>query len=393
MLTEAQNERLTRIGPGTPCGQLLRRYWQPLCAAGALTKEHPKKRVKILGEELVVFMNDQGEYGAVAERCVHRGVSLYYGFVEPDGIRCSYHGWKYDVAGNCVEQPFEPNTGFREKVCQPAYPVQHLAGMLFVYMGPQPAPLLPRWDVLARQDGRRLIQISPHLNCNWLQIQENTVDSVHTYYLHAHMLATMGIPGGDYFYRPIVDYSWAFCEWGIEKELVYGGEKPEVEIRPPLVFPNILRIPQGPFECLHWRVPIDDTHTQIFIMAFNPMARPDKSGPSEEVAFEYLPPVIGPDGEYDLGGALKQGDLGPNASIAFYAQDAMAWETQGQIFDRSSEHLGATDQGIIMFRKLLADQIDIVENGGEPMALVRDEARNQIIEFPSRSRAAVAPTG
>jgi 5,5'-dehydrodivanillate O-demethylase len=237
-------------------------------------------------------------------------------------------------------------------------------------MGPQPAPLLPRWDVLVREDGTRKIQLQPPLRCNWLQAQENTADSVHTYYLHGHMLKLMGRNDGAYFYRPIVQYEWDRCEWGVTKTLHYGGEHPEVEIRPPLIFPNILRIPQGRDECLHWRVPIDDENTSIIIMAFTPTPdgsiMPQPEDPPVELVDQYLP-----DGEYDLSG--------------FYGQDRMAWETQGAIFDRSEEHLGATDRGIVLFRQMLAEQITVVERGGEPMALVRDPARNECIAFESHN--------
>src|SRR4051794_30714583 len=108
MLTAEENERITRVGPGTPCGELLRRYWHPVAAASELTPERPKKRVKILGEELVLYRSQPGSYGLLAEHCSHRGTSLYYGFVEDENLRCPYHGWLYDPEGRCVEQPFEP---------------------------------------------------------------------------------------------------------------------------------------------------------------------------------------------------------------------------------------------------------------------------------------------
>jgi 5,5'-dehydrodivanillate O-demethylase len=249
--------------------------------------------------------------------------------------------------------------------------VQKLAGMLFAYLGPAPAPLLPRWDVLVREDGVRKIQTQAPLRCNWLQAQENTADTVHTYYLHGHMMKLQGINRGGYFYRPIVKYEWGLCEWGITKTCHYGGDEPEVEIRPPLLFPNILRIPQGADECLHWRVPIDDTLTQIYIMVFTPSPDGRRVEQPDDPPVEDQGDGLLPDGEYNL--------------TSFYEQDRMAWETQGAIYDRSQEHLGATDRGIVMFRQLLAEQIKIVEQGGEPMALVRDPAKNQIIEFESRS--------
>jgi 5,5'-dehydrodivanillate O-demethylase oxygenase subunit len=372
MLSKEENERLTQVGPGTPCGELLRRYWHPVAIARELTPERPKRRVKVLGEELVVFRDEQGNYGCIGERCAHRGVSLYYGFVEDCGIRCAYHGWKFRTTdGQCLEQPFEPaGSTYKDRIRQRAYPVQKLAGLLFAYMGPEPAPLLPRWDVLVREDGTRKLQVHPTLDCNWLQAQENTADTVHTFYLHGHMLKMRGSNEGAYFYRPIVKYEWGLCEWGITKSCRYGGDRPEIEIRPPLIFPNILRIPQGRDECLHWRVAIDDAHTRIYTMAFTPASDGRRLEQPENPPAEYMEQRL-PNGEYDLS--------------TFYGQDKMAWETQGAVYDRSAEHLGATDRGIVMFRRLLSEQITVVERGGEPMALVRDPAKNECIVFESHN--------
>ena len=136
------------------------------------------------------------------------------------------------------------------------------------------------------------------------------------------------------------------------------------------MIPHILRIPQGQDECLHWRVPIDDTHTQIYIMVFTPSPDGRCVEQPEDPPVEFTDQLL-PNGEYDL--------------TTFYGQDRMAWETQGPIYDRTQEHLGATDRGIIMFRRLLSEQIKIVEQGGEPMALIRDPVKNQIIEFRSRN--------
>jgi 5,5'-dehydrodivanillate O-demethylase oxygenase subunit len=376
MLTQEQNERLTKVGPGTPCGQLLRRYWQPLCPAGEITAEKPKKRVRILGEDLLVYRTEEGGLTCIAEHCPHRRASLYFGFIEPGGIRCCYHGWKYDPHGNCVERPFE-NRGTGNIRVQ-AYPVKQLGGLLFAYMGPDPkqAPLLPRWDVLVRTDGIRNIVVMPVHDCNWLQIQENTVDSVHTYYLHAHMSVVKNLPTisqGRYFYRPIKSYDWAVSEWGIEKTLVYGGDQPELEIRPPLIFPNILRIPEGPVEAMHFRVPIDDAHTRIIWVGLRPSKDGATSSSTEQTPFEYS--------------AEKPFTYGEDDLQTFYGQDRVVWETQGVVFDRTKEILGASDRGIVMYRKMLAEQIDRVERGEEPtVAVVRDEAKNKIIAFESATR-------
>jgi 5,5'-dehydrodivanillate O-demethylase len=379
MLSKEQNERLTRVGPGTPGGELLRRYWQALCPTGEVTAERPKKRVRILGEDLLVLRTATGEYVCVEDGCPHRRASLYLGFLEADGIRCCYHGWKYDFSGQCIDQPFEPKK-FCDRVRIRTYPVQKLGGVLFAYMGPDPerAPLLPRWDVLVRTDRPRVINVMPDHDCNWLQIQENTADSVHTYYLHGHMSAVLNLPtqyAGGYFYRPIVEYDWKVSEWGVDKTLVYGGDRPEVEIRPPLIFPNILRIPEGPVEAMHFRIPIDDDHTRIIWTGLLPEAAktPRPTGEDADVPFQYSPETALGNGEYDL--------------TSFYGQDRAVWETMGTTVDRSRETLGASDRGVVLYRRMLAEQIERVERGEEPtVAVVRDPAKNRIIEFPSSTK-------
>src|ERR1019366_508801 len=148
--TREQNERLTQVGPGTPMGNLLRRYWQPVGAAIELDAE-PVHAVRIFGEDLTLYRSASGDYGLITDRCAHRCMSLEHGIPDERGLRCAYHGWVYDAAGNCVEQPFEdrtfPDAHYRDPIRIIAYPVQELGGLLFAYFGPQPAPLLPRWDL------------------------------------------------------------------------------------------------------------------------------------------------------------------------------------------------------------------------------------------------------
>ncbi|MFM9968449.1 MAG: hypothetical protein ACKVQK_08635, partial [Burkholderiales bacterium] len=260
------------------------------------------------------------------------------------------------------------------------YPVQKLGGLLFVYMGPDPkrAPLLPRWDVLVRTDRPRVINLFPDHHCNWLQVQENTADSVHTYYTHGHMSMELDLPSkymGSYFYRPIVDYDWEVSEWGIEKTLMYGGDKPEMEVRPPLIFPTILRIPEGPTEAMHFRVPIDDDNTRIIwvgLMAENSKL-PRPLSEDADIPFNLVADTALGNGEFDLSD--------------FYGQDRAVWETMGVVADRTLETLGASDRGVVMFRRMLAEQIDLVEEGKDPtVAVLRDPQKNRIIEFTSATK-------
>jgi 5,5'-dehydrodivanillate O-demethylase len=377
MLSHEMNERLTRVGPGTPAGELLRRYWHPVALASQITPEKPKIKVRILGEDLILARQPNGEYALFSEQCSHRSCSLLYGFLEQDGVRCPYHGWKFAYSGECVDQPFEaPNQNFLDRSGIKGYKVQQLSGLIFAYMGPDPAPLLPRWDVLVDRNGWRVLWHRT-IECNWLQIQENTADTIHTYYLHARMLREMGYPNGErdriaaaYYERPIESYDFERCEWGIEKTCVYGGDNPGVERRPPLIFPNILRIGNNVRDkMMHWRVPIDDENTITFEMTLNLSDEIDADPEAEIRESRVMPRDEGrtPDGGFDM--------------ITFPVQDQMAWETQGRITDRTKEHLGATDRGIAMLRRMLAEQIDLVEQGGSPMALVWDEAENDVIAF------------
>jgi 5,5'-dehydrodivanillate O-demethylase len=379
-LSEDMNLRLTQVGPGTPGGNLLRRYWMALCPASELTAERPRRRLRILGEDLVVYRDLSGRYGLIPEKCPHRNASLAFGFVEEDGIRCAYHGWKFDVSGACIDQPFEPNADkLKPLACRPPYKVEALAGMLFGYMGPMPAPLLPRWEMLVSDKGTREITVLPLHECNWLQAQENSVDPVHTYYLHAETLRRQApdVRGENasaiaYFGRPITDYDFDLVHepayTGIRKIREYGGEHPQRETGHPAIFPNILVAPQGKGIVMHFRVPVDDTHTRIFWVDFRSSEGHVRvRQPDNEIPVAYAPHPKRPDGDYDL--------------TTFINQDLMAWETQGPRYDRSGELLGASDRGVTMLRKLLREQIDLVEAGGEPVGVIRDPAINEIITF------------
>jgi 5,5'-dehydrodivanillate O-demethylase len=373
MLSQEENELLARVGPGTPAGRLLRRYWHVVAAASGITEEKPKKRVKVLGEDLVLFRDRSGTYGLVAEHCAHRGASLYYGFVEEDGLRCAYHGWKYDACGNCLEQPFESaEAGYKGRIAHPAYPVVKLAGLLFAYLGPpEKKPVLPRWDVLAREDGVKRIEVCQVLRCNWLQAMENSVDPVHTYYLHSHTLKLKGNPDHVPFhyqrlskidFELVVNPAWA----GIQKQRFFAGTEAKVEAPHPMIFPNILFVPVRSGYAMHFRTPIDDYHTQIYQFRFRPTTDGSIVAQLEDPPVEFV-------GTRNEAGEFHMED--------FTSQDHMAWETQGPMADRAREHLGESDRGIILLRKLLRDQIRAVENGEDPAGVNTDPKKDEVIRL------------
>ena len=184
MLSPEMNERLTRVGSGTPCGELMRRYWIPIAPFTQLI-ENPVRKVRVLGESLVLFRNTQCGLGLIGDRCLHRLVDLQFGNPDDCGLRCPYHGWLFSETGDCIERPMEarPHQKMTRKLA--GYPVQEMGGLVFAYLGPLPAPALPRWDLFVWPNAVRQIAINV-LDCNWLQCQENTGDPTHSVWAHGH---------------------------------------------------------------------------------------------------------------------------------------------------------------------------------------------------------------
>ena len=380
MLTIEQNERLTQVGPGTPMGELLRRYWHPIAPSDELNEDNPTKEVRLLGEDLVLFRSAAGKVGLIEPQCPHRKANLSYGVPEPEGIRCAYHGWLFDEQGRCVDQPSEPaGSKFKDKVRIKAYRVEELGGLIFAYMGPEPAPLLPRWDLLTWTHIRRTIDMH-HVPANWLQCMENSFDPVHFEWLHRNFGGYAAKRAGkeqekwlrDTAERGLHHERIGFdrFEYGVIKRRIITGETEESEwwrVGHPVIFPNILREGTGRRHGFQYRVPVDDTHTlHLQIQAYLPQE--GESFPEEGVTeWQYIP-VFGPDGRVLADGII--------------AQDVLAWTIQGPISDRTTEHLGVTDLGVIMFRRLLDEQLKIVADGGEPMNLQRDPSKNECIVLP-----------
>ena len=371
MLTREENEILTGVGRGTPGGEMLRRYWMPVAVSAELTDEKPIRPVRILGEDLVVYRDRKGRYGLVGEQCPHRKASLAFGRVDEEGIRCPYHGWKFDCTGACLEQPAEPEEGgFKNKIKHTAYPVEKLGGLLWAYLGPEPRPLLPRWDVLVWEHGKRWIEKHELYHCNWVQPMENSVDPSHLYWLHGETAHLVGVVD-----KYEEEHNFVPFEYGIMKQRRTPGRKPgdgpQID-QHPLLFPITLRHVFRQVKTdgllrhnLQIRVPVDDAHTQVYVVFFTPNDT-DHSPADRDTLWEYFP-IRNDQGEYRLEHVL--------------VQDAMAWETQGAPTDRTQEHLGVGDEGVILLRKLLREQIEIVKKGGDPLGIVRDPNKNLLIEF------------
>ena len=383
MLTQEENEILTRVGPGTPGGELMRRYWHPISTSVQMGPISVRQ-VRILCEDLVLYRDRRGELGLIGDRCIHRAFKMKYGVPEEDGLRCPYHGWLYNAEGQCTEMPLEPpNSGFKDKILIKGYPVQEMGGLVWAYLGPDPAPLLPQWDLYVREDGYREI-VGHQLPCNWLQCAENRADLGHAIYLHGRLyqyaLEQRGMVNDD----PRTIYNgmmaaqnerlrrgtypkWrpVYNEFGLAKgnmnsdmsedspSWVYGTN--------PILFPYQLMF--GPHQAGEMRrsyqmsVPIDDENTWHF-MYYCFTFPPEVGVPRQEsVPYTELP-IMDKDGDAILEPVIHQ--------------DMIAWWGQGELTDRTKEHLGVSDTVVIAYRKMLKQQIQIVMEGGEPINVFRD---------------------
>ena len=381
MLTAEQNELLTRVGPGTPMGNLMRRYWQPIAAAVELEKAWTR-RVRLLGENLVLFRDRQGRRGLIAEQCPHRRASFAHGIPTENGIRCPYHGWEFSAAGKCLSQPNEPdNCAFREKVTTPAYPVEELGGLLFAYLGPEPRPLLPRFDGFVaegaiRMMGRALLPI------NWLQIMENSVDPIHTEWLHGHQYEFQkeqeGVKVAISTRHEKIDFRE--FEFGITKHRLLAGHSEDSDdwrIGHPIVFPNMLAVGNGDETSRYYsfqiRVPVDDEHTMhLWYNAYIP--------PREAVVPAHLLQRLH---VYDVPFKDENGDF---IVDNIDGQDMMAWISQGPIADRTRENLGSSDKGVAIYRRVLRRELKRMQDGEDPMGVVRDAQRNGRIDLPNERK-------
>ena len=293
MLTREENESLTRVGPGTPAGELLRRYWHPVAVAQELTDEQPTKFVRILGEDLVLFKDKSGNVGLIQDHCVHRGASLLYGRVEERGIACAYHGWLYDTAGNCLETP--GRAGGQQVLPHGARSRRTRSQSSSACTGPTsgrcPRPGSRSYDVWARKDGVRKIDVYPRLDCNWLQAMENSVDPAHLQILHQDIGAacrrTPNTTRG--FTDDVEGFDFYEVPFGIIK-------KPHLQERPRRrASADLPEHPARRRTRTQIRVPDDDTHTNIFFVRFVG-AGPRADGthrrrPSEDHEVTYIEPV------------------------------------------------------------------------------------------------------
>ena len=361
-------ELLVRVGKGTPGGEMLRRYWWPVGASAELT-DLPRK-VRLLGEDLILFRDTKGNAGLVYPRCIHRGSSLFYGRVEEAGIRCCYHGWLFDTEGRVLEMPCEPNGGTNlERYRQPWYPVEERYGVIFAYLGPlEHKPLLPRYEILEDlEDGRyelfadtqHILVGDPEPDYNYLQISENIVDPFHVFILHNNM-------NREQFHRFFTarpNVTWEYTETGIRCVAEREAEGKLSHRINDLVFPTHVVIGDllaHDFDrsiFFGFLTPVDDTHTSTLVITRGSATLTEmiRSG---EWARELFPTPW-----KDMTEEEHQRD----------PADYEAQASQGPITLHSEENLVTSDTGVAMYRRMLRKAIRDVENGQAPFGVITDE--------------------
>ncbi|HUZ72978.1 MAG TPA: aromatic ring-hydroxylating dioxygenase subunit alpha [Stellaceae bacterium] len=365
-------DELTKTGAGTPMGALLRRYWWPIAGASELDAAAIKP-VRLLGEDLVLYKDLGGRYGLIDRQCRHRRADLTYGYVEDCGLRCNYHGWLYDATGRCIEQPYEdtahPDARLKDECRIKAYPVAALGGLLWAYLGPQPAPLVPNWEFFTWPNGFRQI-VTAELPCNWFQCQENSIDPVHFEWTHSNWSLRLKGKTGPYSPAHLkVDFSE--FDYGFQ----YKRIRTDTDERDRLwTIGRVCLWPNGLFTGNHveFRVPIDDENTLSVTWHFGRVPKE-----REPYVQDKIPTWKGPIADPATGRWITSHTMN---------QDFVTWVGQGRIADRAQEHLGASDRGIVMVRRRFLNDIEAVAAGKDPKAVIRDPAVNARIDLPVAER-------
>jgi 5,5'-dehydrodivanillate O-demethylase len=349
-------------------GELLRRYWMPIAAVAELD-DHPTKPVRLMGENLVLYKDKAGNYGLVDRHCPHRRADLSYGWAEDCGLRCHYHGWLWDHTGRCLQQPFEetahPEARYKDRVRIKAYPVEAKAGLLWAYLGPPPVPLVPTWEPFTWQNGFVQIVFS-EVPCNWFQCQENSIDPVHFEWLHSNWSRSLG--GGR---RPLAHAPEGGLR-GVRVRLHVSADprgpvraRRAVDGRPLLAFGRTVSSRAGHFE---WRVPIDDGNMLSVGWFFDRVPNEMEPYRQDRIPYWHSP--------------IKDPLTDRWITSHVMNQDFVAWVGQGIVADRTQEHLGESDRGVIMMRRRILEDAERVARGEEPKAIIRDPEKNRCVRLP-----------
>ena len=397
MISQEENQLLTQTDRGTPCGELIRRYWQPVALAEELPAGGAPLSVRILGEDLVLFRDDQQRVGLLGIHCAHRGTDLSYGRIEDGGLRCLYHGWLYDIKGRCLEQPGEPGGGaHRDQIRQRAYPCTEKGGAIFAYMGPGEPPLFPNYDFLNASPGHLYTSKIFH-ECNYLQANEGNIDPVHLSYLHRFLEKRdegyRGVRGAEESHynlvarnaAPIIDVE--VIDFGLRIYTVRKLEGDSVYLRVSyFILPNLSAFPGqtgGEGYSVNWHVPVDDTRHWKYSFVYSagaPLKKELAGRERSELGPDYRL-IRNQDNRFLQDREAMKTKTYAGMGSGFQAHDAFATASQGAIQDRSEERLVSSDKAIVAARKLMDKAIKDMREGKAPPHVIRNVAENRFPNF------------
>jgi len=382
------NDELTRVGPGTVMGGLMRQYWIPACLSSELEPGGDPMRLMLLGEQLIAFRDREGRVGIMDHRCPHRCASLFFGRAEGDGLRCVYHGWKFDADGRCLDMPnLPPEQDFKHRIHAKAYKTAERGGLIWTYMGPRAeAPPLPDIESLALPESERVVRCHQR-ECNWLQALEGDIDTSHFGFLHLGGLQAESVAADSIHRFNLIDraprYHVTDAPWGTMYAAYRPAEEGQLYYRfSHFIFPFVTLPPDGTFtdhiQSGVW-VPMDDTHTMVFTFFWTkrtPALRTLKDGspiPGCVSPMEYLPRGTGwydrwrltanSSNDYLIDRAIQR-DGTFSGLDGLVAQDQAVTESMGVIVDRSLEHLSPSDRMIAMTRRRLMSAAQALRDKG-----------------------------
>lgn len=391
-----QNELITRVGPGTAAGALLRNYWQPAAITEELDDQRPVKAIRLLGEDFVLFRDDRGKYGMLDRHCAHRGADLAFGRLEDGGLRCSFHGWLFDVTGRCLEAPAEPaNSRLCARVCQKSYPVSERNGILFAWLGNDYPSRFPDFDCFVAPP-EYTFAFKGFLECNWLQALEVGIDPAHASYLHRFFRdEDLKQSYGKQFRGASSDSAIPITkvlrehdrpsilvestDYGLQLIALRRLNEVHTHVRVTnVLFPQAFVIPMSPEMTIsQWHVPIDDTHCYWYAI-FTSFGSPvDKTQMRDQRLELYELPNYKPRrnrlNNYGFDPEEQRNDTYTGMGHDINVHDQWAIESQGPIHDRSKEHLGTSDRGIIAYRRMLLEAIEKNERGEKTTMMLTED--------------------
>ena len=401
MLSQEQNDLITRTGPGTPAGKLMRQYWQPAALADELAGNRPVKPVRLLGENLVIFKDEAGKYGLLERHCPHRGADLAFGRLEDGGLRCSFHGWLFATDGQCLQTPAEPgNSNLSANIRQKAYPVREKNGILFAYMGGGEPPALPDFDCFVAPESHTFA-FKGMIECNWLQALEVGIDPAHASFLHRFF--EDDDPSEAYgkqfrgessdsdmpmtrvlreFPRPQIEVETT--DYGLRIVALRKISDKTTHVRVTnLAFPHAIVIPMSKeMTITQWHVPIDDARCYWYAIFTSFGAAVDKDEMRRQRLELYELPDYVPrknkSNNYDFDPHEQAHETYTGMGDDINVHDQWAVESMGSIQDRTKEHLGKSDKAISAYRRLLQKAIADVGSGNRPLMALDVAAAKKI---------------